>query len=136
FRRDLETRKTEESLNNHEGAINSFYNDGHWFRKMQFDLSRAKEGEIDTAIKAVIDMFTTSNGGQLNRVNPSDVLVSIGLGDFSANYALTSLHGTFKNKLVRKVGVLLGDKNTLKKGSKFGTFENHRVLFCAQSNVA
>ncbi|KAF9162907.1 hypothetical protein DFQ26_003115, partial [Actinomortierella ambigua] len=127
FRRDLETRKTKEvcqaessilarrrvseegviaflqSLNNHEGAITSFYNDGHWFRKMQFDLGRVKEGEIDTAIQAVIDMFTTSNGGQLNRVNPSDVLVSIGLGDFSANYALTTLHGTFKNKLVRKL---------------------------------
>ncbi|KAF9151582.1 hypothetical protein DFQ26_001205, partial [Actinomortierella ambigua] len=125
FRRDLETRKTEEvhqakssilarrgvseegviaflqSLNSHE-AITGFYNDGHRFRKMQFDLSRAKEGGIDTAIQRVIDMFTMSNGGQLNRVNPSDVLVSISLGEVGVNYALASLHGTFKIKLVRK----------------------------------
>ncbi|KAG0248761.1 hypothetical protein DFQ27_000654, partial [Actinomortierella ambigua] len=125
FRRDLETRKTEEvhqaesailarrgvseegviaflqSLNSHE-AITGCYNDGLRFRKMQFDLSRAKEGGIDTVIQRVIDMFTMSNGGQLNRVNPSDVLVSISLGEVGVNYALASLHGTFKIKLARK----------------------------------
>ncbi|KAG0247811.1 hypothetical protein DFQ27_001556 [Actinomortierella ambigua] len=73
---------------------------------MQFDLSRAKEGEMDIAIQAVFDMFTTGNGaagGGPERIDPSDVLVSIGMGNFGVNYKLTSLHGTFKDRLVRKL---------------------------------
>ncbi|KAG0195779.1 hypothetical protein BGX28_000640, partial [Mortierella sp. GBA30] len=127
FRRDLESRKDDlvllaeasilprrgvnnqgtiaflQSLNAYEQDNCSFYNDGYWFRSMRFDLKRAMEGELGNAIKAVIDMIGTCDGtGIFHSANPPDVLVSIGIGEFGANYKLTNLHGTYKRKLLQK----------------------------------
>lgn len=79
-------------------TLNHHYNITFRHRWHLWEFQKAKEAEYSEAIQAVMDMLFDALKDK--------VLFIIGLGKFSSNCKLTSLHGTFGSQLIKSVSCL------------------------------
>ncbi|KAI1313906.1 hypothetical protein EDD11_002406 [Mortierella claussenii] len=82
----------------HQQQLEYFY--GRRYHKHNWDSRRAKEFEY----AALTDQLLRMVGGRIGeqRKNENKVAIGIGLGQFSSNSKLSSLHGSFSRYFIRK----------------------------------
>jgi len=86
--------------------LSDFYNgSNNRFKKHKWDVRRAKEEEYRLITDRLLGMVGGSIGAKRHRDNK--VVIGVGLGKFSSNSRLSSLHDSFLSYFVQKVYVAL-----------------------------
>ncbi|KAG0221549.1 hypothetical protein BGW42_007533, partial [Actinomortierella wolfii] len=80
--------------------LNHFYNGGQRFKRFKWFARRAKEEEYKRVTDSLLRMVDGSLGAKRNADNK--VIIGIGLGKFSSNNKLSSLHTSFESYFVQR----------------------------------
>ncbi|KAG9323017.1 hypothetical protein KVV02_008085 [Mortierella alpina] len=83
-----------------KGHLDTFYNGNNRFKKHKWDARRAKEEEYRVMTDRLLKLVGGSIGAQRDETNK--VIIGVGLGRFSSNTKLTSLHESFQSYFVQK----------------------------------
>lgn len=85
-----------------KGSLQTFYDDDHnTFKRHSWDARKAMDGEYDVLCHRLLQMVGGSGGEKRHPTNK--VAIAIGLGKFSSNSKLPSLHSRFLSLFVQKV---------------------------------
>ncbi|KAF9920167.1 hypothetical protein FBU30_010048, partial [Linnemannia zychae] len=88
------------ALNVVKKRLDEFYDGDKSFRKHVWDARKAKEAEFNIITDRLLNMVGGSLGRQ--RSETDKVVIGIGLGKFSSNSRLTSLHESFQAHFVQR----------------------------------
>ncbi|KAF9284831.1 hypothetical protein BGZ88_009765 [Linnemannia elongata] len=94
-----------EELEQVETRLKSFYaGDDNRFRKHSWDMERAKFAEYQALAERLLNVVGGSLGRRIEENEDKDpILIGVGLGQFSSNTKLSSLHSTFLSYFVKTV---------------------------------
>jgi hypothetical protein len=99
-----------------EERLKSFYSgDDNRFKRHDWDMNRAKQVEYQLMAERLLNIVGRSLGRRIEENKTQDpILIGVGLGQFSSNTRLSSLHSTFLSYLIKTVTLFIdASDNTL-----------------------